>query len=93
MHQYEETLRKNSLGNFRDLLIEITKDQAMLVFLDNNFNNGNAYDDNGKKIPPNENYAREFLQLFALGIDRLNMDGTVQKDRKGCRILHIPKKT
>ena len=83
MHQYEETLRKHSLGNFRDLLIEITKDQAMLVFLDNNFNNGNAFDDNGKKIPPNENYAREFLQLFALGTDRLNMDGTVQKDSKG----------
>jgi uncharacterized protein (DUF1800 family) len=83
MHQYEDMLRKNSLGNFRDLLIAITKDQAMLVFLDNNFNNGNAYDDNGKKIPPNENYAREFLQLFALGTDRLNMDGSVQRDSKG----------
>jgi uncharacterized protein (DUF1800 family) len=86
MHQYEDTLRKNSLGNFRDLLIAITKDQAMLVFLDNNFNNGNAFDDNGNRIPPNENYAREFLQLFALGTDRLNMDGSVQKGSNGLPI-------
>jgi uncharacterized protein (DUF1800 family) len=86
MHQYEETLRKHSLGNFRDLLIAITKDQAMLVFLDNNFNNGNATDNNGKRVPPNENYAREFLQLFALGTDRLNMDGSVQRDSKGLPI-------
>ncbi len=82
MHQYEDFLRKNSLGNFRDLLIGITRDQAMLVFLDNNFNNGNAVDDKGKKIPPNENYARELMQLFALGTDRLNMDGSVQRDSK-----------
>jgi uncharacterized protein (DUF1800 family) len=86
MHQYEETLRTHSLGNFRDLLTVITKDQAMLVFLDNNFNNGNATDDNGKRVPPNENYAREFLQLFALGIDRLNMNGSVQRDSKGLPI-------
>ncbi len=83
MHQYEDFLRQNSLGNFRDLLIGITKDQAMLVFLDNNSNSGTAVDDHGKKIPPNENYAREFMQLFALGTNKLNMDGSVQRDSKG----------
>lgn len=83
MHQYEDFLRQNALGNFRDLLIGITKDQAMLVFLDNNSNSGTAVDDHGKKIPPNENYAREFMQLFALGTSKLNMDGSVQKDSKG----------
>ena len=75
MNVHEDLLRKYAFGNFRDLLIEITKDQAMLVFLDNNLNNGNAMV-NGKRVPPNENYAREFLQLFALGAVRLNMDGT-----------------
>ena len=76
MNQQEEIFRKNALGNFKDLLIGISKDKAMLVWLDNNYNNGQAYDDNGKKIPPNENYAREFLQLFSMGTAKLKIDGT-----------------
>lgn len=77
MAQQEEFLRANSLGSFRDLLIGITKDKAMLTYLDNNYNNGQAYDDRGKLIPPNENYAREFLQLFSMGPAKLRIDGTV----------------
>ncbi|HEY7161491.1 MAG TPA: DUF1800 family protein, partial [Acidobacteriota bacterium] len=92
MHQYEDFLRQNALGNFRDLLIGITKDQAMLVFLDNNSNSGTATDDHGKKIPPNENYAREFMQLFALGTNKLNMDGSIQRDSKGAPIATYSEK-
>lgn len=73
----EETLRRNALGGFRQMLIEITKDPAMLIWLDNNENNGR-----GAK-PPNENYARELLQLFALGTDQLNVDGSIKRDAQG----------
>lgn len=52
MNQQEEFFRKNALGNFKDLLIGISKDKAMLAWLDNNYNNGQAYDDNGNKVPP-----------------------------------------
>lgn len=47
-----------ALGNFRNLLHEIIEDPAMLIYLDNSDN---------KKIHPNENFAREFLELFTLG--------------------------
>lgn len=76
MHNQEEFLRANALGNFRDLLIGIVTDQAMLIWLDNNNNNGQATDDNGGPLPPNENFAREFLQLFTLGTMQLGLDGT-----------------
>lgn len=55
---YVETLRVNSLGNFRTLLKEMTIDYAMLVWLNNNLN---------KKQQPDENYAREHWELFSLG--------------------------
>lgn len=55
-----EVLRKNATGNFKDFLIEISKDPAMLFWLDNQFNVS------GK---PNENFAREVMELFTLGVD------------------------
>jgi uncharacterized protein (DUF1800 family) len=73
----EEVLRGNALGSFRQMLIDMSKDPAMLIWLDNNENNGR-----GAK-PPNENYARELLQLFALGTEQLNVDGTVKRDAQG----------
>ena len=53
--------RKHGLGSFRDLLLEVTKDPAMLLFL-----NGA----NSDKNHPNENYGREVMELFTLGADR-----------------------
>ncbi len=76
MHNYEEMLRRNALGSFRQMIVDVTRDNAVLVFLDNDPNNGQAYDDEGNPIPPNENYARELLQLFTMGPVRLNMNGT-----------------
>ncbi len=73
----EEMLRRSALGSFRQMLIQISVDPAMLIWLDNNENNGR-----GEK-PPNENYARELLQLFALGAEQLNLDGTVKRDAQG----------
>lgn len=58
LYKYNATLRRNALGNFRTLLREITVDPAMLVYLNGNKNTAAA---------PNENYARELQELFAIG--------------------------
>jgi len=52
------TLRNYSLGKFKDLLLAISKDPGMLQFLNNQQN---------RKTAPNENFARELLELFTLG--------------------------
>lgn len=58
MQMQNNTLRQHALGNFRELLHAISKDPAMLIFLNNQQN---------KKNSPNENFARELLELFTLG--------------------------
>lgn len=57
--------RSQSLGNFRNLLLAVSKDPAMLVWLDNRFN---------VAAHPNENYAREVMELFALGLGNYTED-------------------
>ncbi len=52
------TLRKHALGNFRDLLLGIARDPAMIRYLNNQQNRKNA---------PNENFAREVMELFTVG--------------------------
>lgn len=59
MQLHANKLRKYALGSFRDLLHTIAKDAAMLEFL-NNLQN--------KKSSPNENFARELMELYTLGI-------------------------
>ena len=56
-----QMMRARALANFHDLLVEVTRDPAMLLFLSNNENT---------KWSPNENYAREVMELFTLGADR-----------------------
>jgi uncharacterized protein (DUF1800 family) len=51
-------IRANALGNFRDLLFNVSKTASMIQFLNNNQN---------KKGHPNENFARELMELFTLG--------------------------
>lgn len=86
MRDQEQLLRAHALGSFRGLLAAITRDNAMLVYLDNAYNDGRAVDDLGNPIPPNENYARELLQLFSLGVYRLNMDGSIVRDPHGAPV-------
>ena len=71
---YLQTLDRHAFGNYRDLLYDITLNPAMGNYLDVN---GNT------RTRPNENYAREILQLFSIGTVRLNIDGTVQLDDGG----------
>ena len=54
-----EMLRENALGNFRDILTSIAKDTAMLIWLDNRTNT---------KAKPQENFAREIMELFTVGV-------------------------
>lgn len=58
MLEQNQLFRKYSLGSFRELLKEILKDPAMLMYLDTQSNKKNA---------PNENFARELLELFTMG--------------------------
>ncbi|KFF26787.1 DUF1800 domain-containing protein [Chryseobacterium vrystaatense] len=56
--QLLNTIRNNALGNFKDLLFEVSQSPAMLGFLNNQQN---------KKDHPNENFAREVMELFTMG--------------------------
>lgn len=56
--QLLNTIREKSLGNFKDLLFEVSRSPAMLSFLNNQQN---------KKDHPNENFAREVMELFTMG--------------------------
>jgi uncharacterized protein (DUF1800 family) len=55
----DQLMRENALGSYATLLSGITKDPAMLVYLDNQVN---------RKGKPNENFARELMELFSLGV-------------------------
>ena len=61
MIRQNQMMRARALGNFHDLLVEVTRDPAMLLWLSGTENN---------KYSPNENYAREVMELFTLGADR-----------------------
>ena len=58
VQSYLNTIRKNALGNFGDLLMAVSREPAMLQFLNNQQN---------RKNKPNENFAREVMELFTLG--------------------------
>jgi uncharacterized protein (DUF1800 family) len=80
MAQYQRIFLRNAFGNFRDVLKEVTLSPAMGRFL-NMANNDKP--NPAKGIEPNENYAREVLQLFSIGLWQLNLDGTLKLDAKG----------
>ncbi|MEP6912828.1 MAG: DUF1800 family protein, partial [bacterium] len=69
-----QVLDRNAFGNFRQILLEITLNAGMGEYLNMR---GNS------KVNPNENYAREVLQLFSVGVDLLNQDGTPVLDAQG----------
>jgi uncharacterized protein (DUF1800 family) len=61
MINQNQLLRKHALGSFRQLLLDVTTDPAMLVWLNGNQN---------VRQRPNENYSRELMELFSLGANR-----------------------
>ena len=77
MASYYDILLRNAFGNYRTLLDSITYHPAMgsyLTFLNNHAANPS------KQIYPDENYAREIMQLFSIGLFKLNLDGSEMKD-------------
>ena len=77
MMPYIQTLDRNAFGSYKTLLKEITLNPAMGQYLDMAIST---------KQNPNENYAREILQIFSIGLDLLNQDGTPVLDAQGNRI-------
>jgi uncharacterized protein (DUF1800 family) len=78
--QYYDNLVKHSFGNFRDLLSDVSKSSAMGYFL--TFIGGKKYDP-VTGVTPDENYARELMQLFTIGLYKKDINGTIQLDNKG----------
>ena len=100
MRGYQQLLYRSAFGNFRQLLYDITLNPTMGRFLDMLNNrcqtptpaNANVCR-NGLKSQPNENYAREILQLFSIGTFVLNQDGTRALDGSGNPISTYDQKT
>jgi uncharacterized protein (DUF1800 family) len=77
---YYDMLARNAFGNYRDLIEDVTLHPAMGVYLSML---GNEKPDPLNNIRPDENYARELMQLFSIGLVELNLDGTVRTDGQG----------
>lgn len=77
---YWRIFRDNAFGNYRDLIRAVTLSPAMGRYLNMaNNNKGNT----AKGTSANENYARELMQLFTLGLTQLNPDGSPVLDQNG----------
>lgn len=74
---YYDTLAVHAFGNYRDLIEDVTLHPAMGVYLSML---GNEKPDTARNIRPDENYARELMQLFSIGLVELNPDGTEKLD-------------
>ncbi|MDX1665925.1 MAG: DUF1800 family protein [Saprospiraceae bacterium] len=77
---YYDMLLEHALGNYRDLLMAVTQHPCMGVYL-THLNNPRAIPEDN--IFPDENYAREVMQLFSIGLYLLNQDGTRVLDQNG----------
>jgi uncharacterized protein (DUF1800 family) len=72
MYQQNALFRASAAGNFRDLVQTMSLQPAMLIWLDN---------DPNEKGNPNENFARELMELFTLGVDQYTQDDVVASAR------------
>ena len=67
-----DMFRTYGLGSFRDLLVQLSKDPAMIFWLDNNYNH---------KDSVNENWGRELLELFSMGVGNYTEDDVQEAAR------------
>jgi len=77
MTVYLQALDRGAFGNYRTLLQDITLNPEMGDYLDMRLST---------RTNPNENFAREVLQLFSIGVNELNLDGTPKLDAQGVPI-------
>lgn len=85
MHQQVQTLRSKGFGRFEDLLLALSQDPAMIFWLDNQEN---------LKGKPNENFAREIMELFTLGVGNYSEKDVQEAARAftGWRFKRVAKK-
>ncbi len=83
MASYYDVLYQGAFDNFRTLLENVSLHPAMGIYL-SHFKNAKADPDAGTL--PDENFAREIMQLFSIGLFELNIDGTYKLDGNGERI-------
>jgi uncharacterized protein (DUF1800 family) len=84
MTVYLQALDRNAFGNYKTLLNEITLTPAMGEYLDMRLST---------RTSPNENWAREVLQLFSIGTSVLNIDGSPQLDSQGLPVASYSQTT
>jgi len=80
MASFYDILLKNTSGNFKELLLGISLHPSMGFYL-SHFNNSKSIPE--RNIHPDENYAREIMQLFTIGLHQLNIDGSLKRDSLG----------
>jgi len=80
---YYDLLVKHSFGNYRDLLHDVTLSPAMGIYLSMQ---GNRKANLKKQTFPDENYAREVMQLFSIGLYQLDISGQAILDNQGNKI-------
>ena len=78
-----DLLVANAFGNYRTLLESVTLNAAMGSFLNTK---GNSKENAATGRAPDENYGREVMQLFSLGLYQLNLDGSEKRDASGNKI-------
>lgn len=81
---YVDQLEDQAFGNYKNVLLNISKTPMMGMYL--TFVGSKKAGADGTNNQPDENYARELLQLFSIGVSKLNMDGTPQLDSLGNEI-------
>ncbi|WP_426041272.1 DUF1800 domain-containing protein [Brevundimonas sp. TWP2-3-4b1] len=80
---YYDMLGANAFGNYRTLLEQVSLHPMMGVYLTHL---ANQKEDAATGRTPDENYAREVMQLMSIGVQELNVDGTVRRDANGAAI-------
>ncbi len=83
MGSYYDLLHQHAFGSYADLLYAVSMHPCMGVYL-SHMNNQKA--NPSLRIHPDENYAREIMQLFSIGLFELNLDGSYKTDAAGQRI-------
>jgi uncharacterized protein (DUF1800 family) len=77
-------LHQHSFGSYRELLKQASINPHMGYFLNNDQNRPKSAE--CPHCAPNENFARELMQLFSVGVVKLNLDGTLQRDARGIAV-------
>ncbi len=79
--EHYHLLQRHAFGNYGDFLLELSMHPAMGAYLNNVLNRPTTTE--CPSCTPNENYARELLQLFSIGVVQLNPDGSTVRDGNG----------